>query len=178
MEILIERYQPQMHWQMSCTGAINCAFSVIMGANEPIVEYIERDNTYIAEMVKRGRQFMDFVERLIPPVVLPPAPLPVAVTKDYDMTGNNMWAVSADMWIRTREAKVQNVDAEKILKSIVPADAEDVRRLAAVTSGSMDKAPFRSPIEDFYMTDPIARASAVMAECSRLAHGRMLTAAE
>jgi NADH-quinone oxidoreductase subunit G len=33
-------------------------------------------------------------------------------------------------------------------------------------------------IEDFYLTNPIARASAVMAECSRLAAGQMLTAAE
>ena len=33
-------------------------------------------------------------------------------------------------------------------------------------------------VEDFYLTNPIARASAVMAECSRLASGQMLTAAE
>ena len=29
----------------------------------------------------------------------------------------------------------------------------------------------RSPIDDFYLTNPIARASAVMAECSALAEG-------
>jgi len=34
-------------------------------------------------------------------------------------------------------------------------------------------------IKDFYLTNPIARASAVMAECSALASGRMaLHAAE
>ena len=38
--------------------------------------------------------------------------------------------------------------------------------------------PFKAVISDFYLTNPIARASAVMAECSRLASGRMLTAAE
>ena len=37
--------------------------------------------------------------------------------------------------------------------------------------GTPDKAPFRSPIDDFYLTNPIARASAVMAECSALARG-------
>ena len=42
----------------------------------------------------------------------------------------------------------------------------------------MDKAPFRSPIEDFYLTNPIARASAVMAECSALAERATATAAE
>jgi len=33
-------------------------------------------------------------------------------------------------------------------------------------AGEMDKAPFTSVITDFYLTNPIARASATMAECS------------
>ncbi len=36
------------------------------------------------------------------------------------------------------------------------------------SAGSIDKAPFASPIADFYLTNPIARASTVMQECSRL----------
>jgi len=44
--------------------------------------------------------------------------------------------------------------------------------------GSLEKTPFKSPVEDFYLTNPIARASAVMAECSRLAAERMQQAAE
>ncbi len=51
---------------------------------------------------------------------------------------------------------------------IAPANPDDVRRLATL-GGTMDKRPFRSPIDDFYLTNPIARASAVMAECSILA---------
>jgi NADH-quinone oxidoreductase subunit G len=52
-----------------------------------------------------------------------------------------------------------------------------VRALAS-KGGNLDKAPFKAAIDDFYLTNPIARASAVMAECSRLANGSMLTAAE
>jgi NADH-quinone oxidoreductase subunit G len=55
--------------------------------------------------------------------------------------------------------------------------ADAIETLAA-KGGSMEKTPFKSPVEDFYLTNPIARASAVMAECSRLASGQMLTAAE
>jgi NADH-quinone oxidoreductase subunit G len=55
--------------------------------------------------------------------------------------------------------------------------AEDIKALAS-KGGSVEKAPFKSSVEDFYLTNPIARASAVMAECSRLASGQMLTAAE
>jgi NADH-quinone oxidoreductase subunit G len=60
---------------------------------------------------------------------------------------------------------------------IEPGDASAIKTIAG-QGGSVEKTPFKSPVEDFYLTNPIARASAVMAECSRLASGRMLTAAE
>ncbi len=55
--------------------------------------------------------------------------------------------------------------------AIAPGDAADVRRLAE-RGGALDKAPFREGVGDFYFTNPIARASMVMAECSALAQGR------
>jgi NADH-quinone oxidoreductase subunit G len=63
------------------------------------------------------------------------------------------------------------------IDQIEPGKADDVKALAG-KGGSVDKAAFKAAIEDFYLTNPIARASAVMAECSRLASGQMLTAAE
>jgi len=48
----------------------------------------------------------------------------------------------------------------------------------AERGGEMDAAPFGLAIADFYLTNPIARASAIMAECSALAAGRLATAAE
>jgi NADH-quinone oxidoreductase subunit G len=61
---------------------------------------------------------------------------------------------------------------------IAPGDGADIQKLAAL-GGSADKSPLRSSIADFYFTNPIARASAVMAECSAIAHGRAaMTAAE
>jgi NADH-quinone oxidoreductase subunit G len=63
------------------------------------------------------------------------------------------------------------------LDQIEAGKADEVKALAG-KGGSVDKTPFKTAVEDFYLTNPIARASAVMAECSRLASGRMLTAAE
>jgi NADH-quinone oxidoreductase subunit G len=60
---------------------------------------------------------------------------------------------------------------------IAPGDAADIKTLSG-KGGALEKAPFKSTVEDFYLTNPIARASAVMAECSRLASGQLLTAAE
>ncbi len=63
------------------------------------------------------------------------------------------------------------------IDQIEPGDAAGVTALAA-RGGSVEKGAFKSAVEDFYLTNPIARASAVMAECSKLASGQMLTAAE
>ncbi|WP_137153660.1 NADH-quinone oxidoreductase subunit NuoG [Rhizobium sp. FKL33] len=43
---------------------------------------------------------------------------------------------------------------------------------------AMAKSAFASPVKDFYLTNPIARASAVMAECSALARNNFKAAAE
>jgi NADH-quinone oxidoreductase subunit G len=64
------------------------------------------------------------------------------------------------------------------IDEIVPGDPADIERLAA-RGGTPDKAPFRAAVADFYLTNPIARASMVMHECSVLAKGApALTAAE
>jgi NADH-quinone oxidoreductase subunit G len=61
---------------------------------------------------------------------------------------------------------------------IAPGDPADIGKLAAL-GGNTDKIPFASNVGDFYLTNPIARASAVMGECSALAQSRAaMTAAE
>jgi NADH-quinone oxidoreductase subunit G len=60
---------------------------------------------------------------------------------------------------------------------IEPGHPGDIDRLAKLT-GTADKAALRSAHADFYLTNPIARASAIMAECSALAQGAAKTAAE
>jgi NADH-quinone oxidoreductase subunit G len=62
------------------------------------------------------------------------------------------------------------------LDEIAPATA-DFAALAAI-GGALDKAPLVTTIADFYLTNPIARASKTMAECSALAEARHLQAAE
>ncbi|MGD0722310.1 MAG: NADH-quinone oxidoreductase subunit NuoG [Roseiarcus sp.] len=59
---------------------------------------------------------------------------------------------------------------------VAPAQA-DFAGLAA-QGGALDKAPLITGIGDFYLTNPIARASRTMAECSALAQARRLQAAE
>jgi NADH-quinone oxidoreductase subunit G len=64
------------------------------------------------------------------------------------------------------------------IDTIAPASADDIVGLAAKASNLSGGAAFVSPVKDFYLTNPIARASAVMAECSALAAGSFQQAAE
>lgn len=60
---------------------------------------------------------------------------------------------------------------------IAKGESSDVSKLSAV-GGNMSGAGFAQAFSDFYLTNPIARASAVMAECSALATQRRAEAAE
>jgi NADH-quinone oxidoreductase subunit G len=61
--------------------------------------------------------------------------------------------------------------------AITPADAAAVAKLAKA-GGKVGTAPFAETVTDFYLTNPIARASAVMAECSALLQRKLPMAAE
>jgi len=63
------------------------------------------------------------------------------------------------------------------IDQIAPADASALAKVASL-GGAPGSAPFVSSIDDFFLTNPIARASRTMAECSALAHGKAQQAAE
>ncbi|MCC0033074.1 MAG: NADH-quinone oxidoreductase subunit G [Brucellaceae bacterium] len=63
------------------------------------------------------------------------------------------------------------------LDTVAASGTAGVEALAAAKPGKLNKAPFKSAVADFYLTNPIARASAVMGECSRLAKAGFARAA-
>ncbi len=82
-----------------------------------------------------------------------------------------------DSLAQLRQAIFQAHPHLQRIDAIEPGKTDDIRKLAAL-GGTPEKTVFRSAVEDFYLTNPIARASAVMAECSALAERRTLAAAE
>jgi NADH-quinone oxidoreductase subunit G len=63
------------------------------------------------------------------------------------------------------------------MDGVSPGSPADIARLAA-RGGDLSGPAFFSPVRDFYLTNPIARASQVMAECSALHLGPAAEAAE
>ena len=82
-----------------------------------------------------------------------------------------------DTLVALRAALVAAHPHFALVDEIAEADPKAVEALAQA-GGSVDGAPFEPWIDDFYLTNPIARASKVMAECSALAHGLQAEAAE
>ena len=72
-----------------------------------------------------------------------------------------------------RQALFKAVPHLMRIDQIEPGKASDVNALAG-KGGKLDKTPFKSSVEDFYLTNPIARASATMAELSRMAAARQM----
>ncbi len=119
METIIDRYQPQMQWQMDCTRATQCALSVIMGANEPIVEYVPCNEPYTKLMFERAEHFMMCVDMRMLPVEIAPIGPPIIPKTVRDMNTNNHWAHQAIEWLTTKDASDRCDDAQKALKAMV-----------------------------------------------------------
>lgn len=122
LDTIIDRYQPQMHWLGMVTASEQCALSVIIGGNEPIVELVPLDPDYSAELMSRARLFMHCVETLTPPIAQAPVAAPIVPKVEYDMSTSNEWGAYAGDWLQNVEGKKIAEKAEKALKALVPAD--------------------------------------------------------
>jgi hypothetical protein len=123
-ETLVERYQPQMHTQMIVTGVKQCALSVILGAREPIVDFVDYDEDYGAELMRRAEAFMQCVWSKTPPVDVDEPVVPPVPGKVYEMSASNEWCSKAFLWRENIAGKKLADMAEKELKALVPADAK------------------------------------------------------
>lgn len=123
-DAVIQRYQPQCHWQMECTGTRQCALSMIEGGRQPYIEMVPYNKEYADELLARALRLMEHVWNMTPPVEMEPIELKrISRQKDYNMTGNNQWATAAADWLNHKEAaKLWDISVETI-KGLVANDA-------------------------------------------------------
>ena len=159
--------------------ALGTAFVVYMGSHGdagahradvilPAAAYTEKSATYVNT---EGR----------PQLALAAAFPPGEAREDWAI----LRALSAEMgatlpWNTLAELRAAMYQKAPWLAAIDQVTAADAARLSELGKGEGRTTvnPFRSPIRDFYLTNPIARASRIMAECSALRTGGTLEAAE
>jgi predicted phage-related endonuclease len=118
------RYQFQvMHEALVC-GAPQGILSVIIGANEPVLELIELDDFWATDYIDRCREFWQHVvDDRAPeqgaPIPEPPAP---TVMRTVNMDGNNAWASLAADWLANKDGAKKFKAAEVELKALVEID--------------------------------------------------------
>jgi hypothetical protein len=124
-DVIIQRYMPQMHWQMECTNSAKCAISIIQGAAEPYIEYVNYNKDYADELMARAHRFMNHVWNMTAPVVIEPAPvyLPIDKMREVNAYGNNEFAAMASQWIANKKGAKDFEEAQAKLKEMMPHDA-------------------------------------------------------
>ena len=92
-----------------------------------------------------------------------------------EVLGRRLPFDSLDAMRRQMYAEHEHLDMIDLLESPDPAG---IRALAEREGGPLGTEPFRCAVDDFYLTNPIARASKVMAECSQMLGATFREAAE
>lgn len=135
---VVERYMPQLHWQMLCTGSSRALLSMIVGANEPLEQAVELNPEYAAILMGRAHQFWRCVETLTPPVDLPVVAAPVAPEKyrKVDMSGSNSWTEHAANWLANKEAAKTFDKAVDEIKALIEADIGEATGAGVVAKRS------------------------------------------
>jgi hypothetical protein len=108
---------------MLCTQTRKTFLSIIEGGKEPVIEELEFNDEYAAELWQRAVAFMQCVNDLVPPVALAPISAPVVPVREYDMAQSNAWGEHAATWAECHPAAKRFKKAEEELKALVPADA-------------------------------------------------------
>src|SRR6266436_7860 len=122
-DVVLQRYQPQVHWQMEVTQTRQCALSVIQGGRQPTVEIIDYDKAYADELMARALRLMEHVWNITPPVEMEPMELTrISRMRDYNFTGNNNWAAAAADWLKHKDDAKSFKDAEEKIKEMMPND--------------------------------------------------------
>ena len=121
-----EKYMLQHN--MGVVAARTAVLSIITGGGKWVEIKTHADPLYQHLIVTAERKFWHCVESGEPPTLFgvePPKPRIEAV-RVVDMTSSNSWAEFAGVFLRTRSAHLEHEAAKAELKSLVPADAQQV----------------------------------------------------
>ncbi len=161
----------EQEWGAKGAGLLGDAFVVYQGSHGdkgahradvilPGAAYTEKDATWVNT---EGRTQQGF-RALFPPGEAREDWAIIRALSDY--VGETL---GYDTLSDLRRDMIKNVEVLGEIDRVTPQDREWAR---PGKDGVIGAAPLSLPVADFYLTNPIARASSILAECSRLFVGR------
>jgi len=126
-EAAAEKHMAQLQHNMWVTAARNAVLSIITGGGKWVEITVHADPLYQHLLLTAEKKFWRCVQSGEPPILFnieTPRPRLEAV-KVVDMSGSNLWADLAAVYLRTREAHGEHEAAKADLKKLVPEDARE-----------------------------------------------------
>ncbi|WP_063996659.1 YqaJ viral recombinase family protein [Bradyrhizobium sp.] len=126
-EAAAEKHMAQLQHNMWVTAARNAVLSIITGGGKWVEITVHADPLYQHLLLTAEKKFWRCVQSGEPPILFnieTPRPRLEAV-KVVDMSGSNLWADLAAVYLRTREAHGEHEAAKADLKKLVPEDAKE-----------------------------------------------------
>lgn len=122
-----QKYMPQVHHNMLCTGRSRAVLSVFLGTLKYEHFLIESDPFYAATLLENETAFWSHVKSDTPPGALPTIVTPGAKTaiRRVDMKTSNAWATHASKWRASKDIAKQFETASKELKALVEDDVAE-----------------------------------------------------
>jgi predicted phage-related endonuclease len=126
IEVIAQRYAPQLAVQMMCLDAPHGALSVFSGNSKWEHKIIARDQFYEDQVLRALKVFWTCVQAKLPPVEIAEvrSSVPVQLMRDVDYSTHNAWCSFEQEYLDYEaEAKLFE-NAEKELRTLVPSDAK------------------------------------------------------
>jgi predicted phage-related endonuclease len=138
IEAVVQKYMPQLHHNMICTGLRLADLSVIRDNTQHKIFNVEYDPFYGRALLEAEAAFWQCVVDMVPPdpAYSPKPPVPVDKTIVISMAGNNEWGDAAARWLENEKAKKEFDKAVKDIKALVPVDAGKAHGHGIVASRS------------------------------------------
>jgi predicted phage-related endonuclease len=138
IEQVVQKYMPQLHHNMLCTGLRLADLSVIRDNTQHKIFNVEYDPFYGQALLDAEASFWQCVVDMVPPdpAYAPKPPVPVDKTIVISMAGNNEWGDAAARWLENEKAKKEFDKAVKDIKALVPVDAGKAHGHGIVASRS------------------------------------------
>lgn len=101
-----DKYYPQLQHQMFVTGLDKVHYYSYTPLSTKII-VVNRDDKYIAKMIKREKEFYDCMIDFIPPKL---------IAKDFINRTDDIWVQAANSWLELQQKKSEILEQEEELR--------------------------------------------------------------